>query len=73
MSTRPGAQGLSRQRVYVEPFSGCRGSASAKVRQSDRGFPPCSRDAAGSRDEQAKAKLCRADIDEVAVAFDPPT
>jgi hypothetical protein len=28
---------------------------------------------AGSGDEQAKAKLCCVEIDEVVVAFDPPT
>jgi hypothetical protein len=28
---------------------------------------------AGSGDKQAKAKLCRVEIDEVAVAFSPPT
>ena len=28
---------------------------------------------AGSGEEQASAKLCRVEFDEVAVAFDPPT
>jgi hypothetical protein len=38
--------------------------------------PTCSRACllvAGSGDKQAKAKLCRLEIEEVAVAFDPPT
>ncbi len=30
-------------------------------------------DVTGSGDKQAKAKLCRIEIDEVAVAFFPPT
>jgi hypothetical protein len=30
-------------------------------------------DCGGSGDEQAKAKLCCVEIDEVAIAFDPPT
>jgi hypothetical protein len=30
-------------------------------------------DVAGSGDKQAKAELCRVEIDEVAVAFGPPT
>src|SRR5438105_15953159 len=33
----------------------------------------CTQSAAGSGDKQAKAKLCRREIDEVAVAFGPPT
>src|SRR5438105_11076587 len=33
----------------------------------------CTQSAAGSGDEQAKAKLCHLEIDEVAVTFGPPT
>src|SRR5438552_16312578 len=33
----------------------------------------CTQSAAGSGDEQAKAKVCRLEIDEVAVTFGPPT
>jgi hypothetical protein len=45
---------------------------------SARGFANVPRaksylDVAGSGDKQAKAKLCRVEIDEVAVAFSPPT
>jgi hypothetical protein len=35
----------------------------------EQAVPACG----GSGDEQAKAKLCRVEIDEVVVAFDPPT
>jgi hypothetical protein len=69
----PGAQGLSRQRVYVEPFCGSRVSAWGEVPLVYPRVSTVLPDVAGSRDEQAKAKLRRAEIYEVAVAFDPPT